>query len=212
LKIRIKDIGSAIIAILIFIFLGFLIRKITLDFFTVHHHSNVRPVVMCSFLSKIDYISLWVAQYINSNNFIPEGEFGCLSALEFFRDQENITGLDDNLLDYLQRQITSSDDVDLPVIMANIILEYAKKNDDVNRYYNFNNNELLSFEIGTNQSATNNSDDYKYLYLIFSLENFSLDNQSYAKVLISMRDGYYFQDTKGTPYEEGIKVMVRFRL
>jgi hypothetical protein len=216
LKIKIKTIDHTIAAVGISMLFIFFIVNVILYFsvFNRRTHANVNPVIVCSFFLKIDYISLWVERYINSGNYIPENKFNFLSALNLLRGNSKegeIAEISGEFADYVQSLRASSDDSELPVIMANIVLDSAKKQ-DIDRFYKFYNSERLNFEMGTNQSAINNSDNYKYLYLIFSLENFSLDNQSYAKVLISMRDGYYFQDTKGTLYKEGTKVMVRFKL
>lgn len=178
------------------------------------------------FLS-LDYLKSLIFDYIQTTRSIPYGKLDLRSSFHFF-NKIGSADVEKNFVDYVRNKAAASlhDDDDLTAAIAKYTLSSDETlwrlprqiGDDfykklMHSYVFFgitqtppHPGDTLRVEINPGNKK-NRSGNILFIGINSSLF-LHRDNQYYTKIISSMKDGYYFQDFNGTPYERGSNIII----
>jgi hypothetical protein len=164
---------------------------------------------------KIEYITYLSEHYVKATGMIPGGKMSFRDASMWFiniGNELNINELTQTPYDFLNSKINNVNNEDLISILA-LRYSYSKTRSqtDVNNFiFNFKGDEFCFFEDVVQAKE-------RFLYIGFKLNQDLLmlkkqPSQEYTEVLVAMREGHYFKDSAGTPYDNGDMIMIRIKI
>ncbi|MDR1915160.1 MAG: hypothetical protein LBQ58_01125 [Synergistaceae bacterium] len=175
---------------------------------------------------SLDYIASLAKSYIEETGSLQDGEVSVIKAVKILKRDEKALDIAKPPGEYHKYVHMKGDVVDysdMTSILANrFLMLWASSTrsisfDDSIEHFHFNyfniidNSCLFKNSIGINDKGNIS----RYLYIGYKM-HFPGKSGEYArecvKVIASMRNGYYFQDSSGTPYVNGDAILIRLEI
>jgi hypothetical protein len=170
------------------------------------------------YLVVLDYLADLTGNFVKKTGLMPSGKikfFDAYVLLSKYVDEKDSPDLVGNIYDYICYK-KSNDEDDFISLIENyrswdIFRSTQGRPNNISGIIGYLNPEntycLFESEYG--------KDDFLYIGIIIHEESVYKNNpyeREYWKILISMRENYYFAGSDGTPYKNGDVIMLRMKI